>query len=152
VELQHHRLLDKSIRIAGYSTEDPGVLELKDVVMVELMFCHGRFAWLSKPYVPVVLFYSVQYRSTSLSDVHLTTLGGYAVNPRSPQSHVVLYRTKENGDLLTRQVNTFMLCLANLLLRRPCYVWSYGRKATDVCNSFGRTLHDYIVVKELFHR
>jgi hypothetical protein len=53
------------------------------------------------------LCYSGLYRSTSLSDVDLTTLTGYVVNPRNTQSHVVLHRTKETGDLPRQQANTF---------------------------------------------
>jgi hypothetical protein len=55
----------------------------------------------------LVLFYSGHHRLTSLSDVHLTALAGYAVNPRSPQYHAVLYRTKETAFLPGRQVKTF---------------------------------------------
>jgi hypothetical protein len=47
------------------------------------------------------------YRATSLSDVNLTTLAGYAVNPRRPQFQVIFRRTKEIGDLPRRQANTF---------------------------------------------
>ena len=43
----------------------------------------------------------------TLSDVDLTTLAGYAENPRSPHSQVVLHRTKESGDLPGRQAITF---------------------------------------------
>jgi hypothetical protein len=56
--------------------------------------------------VPVVLLYSGHYGLTSLSDIHLTTLAGYAVNPWSSRSHVVLHQTKETGDLARWQVNT----------------------------------------------
>ena len=62
---------------------------------------------MSKQYVPVVFFYSGLYRSTRLSDVHLTTLAGYAVYPRSSKSQLVLHRTKETRDLPRRQVNSF---------------------------------------------
>jgi hypothetical protein len=52
---------------------------------------------MSKPCVPVILFYSGLYRLASLSNnVHLTT---DAVNPQSPQSQVILHGTKEDGDL-----------------------------------------------------
>jgi hypothetical protein len=55
---------------------------------------------MSKPYVPVVLFYSGLYRLSSLSNnVHLTIDAAYAVNLQSPQSQVILQGTKENGDL-----------------------------------------------------
>ena len=57
--------------------------------------------------MPMVLFYSGLYRLTSLSNAHLTTLAGYAVNPRSLQSHVVLHGMKETGDLPRWQTNTF---------------------------------------------
>jgi hypothetical protein len=73
---------------------------------VEPTFCHRRFVWMSKPYVPVVLLYSNLLRSTSLSDLHLTTHAGYAVNPRIPQSQVVLHRAKETGHRHRRQANT----------------------------------------------
>jgi hypothetical protein len=52
-----------------------------------------------------LLFWSLQI--TSLSDIDLTTLTVYAVNPLNTQSHVVLHRTKEIGDLPNRQANTF---------------------------------------------
>ena len=77
------------------------------MVMVEHLFCRHRFVRLPKPYVLVVLLYSGLYRSTTLSDVGLATLAGYAVNPRSPQSHIVLQSTKEFGDLPRRQAITF---------------------------------------------
>jgi hypothetical protein len=72
------------------------------------------------------------YRSTSLSDVYLTTLAGYAVNPRSSKSQVVLHRTTETGDLPKRQANSFNVCLASILLGRPYVVRTYGRKANKV--------------------
>lgn len=77
------------------------------MVMVEPIFCHHKFVWTSKPYVPVVPSYSGLYRSDSLSEVHLTTLAGYAVNLRRPRFQVVLHRMKETGDLPRRQANTF---------------------------------------------
>ena len=55
------------------------------------------------------LCYSGLYRSTSLSDADLTTLAGYAVNPWNTQSHVVLHRTNETGDLPKGQANTLNL-------------------------------------------
>jgi len=61
------------------------------------MFCHRRFVWISKSNVYLVLFYSGLYRLTSLSDVDLTTLRGYTVHLRSPQSQVFLNRTKKTG-------------------------------------------------------
>lgn len=85
--LQLNHLSDKSVHIAGYSREDPGVSEYNEMDMDELMFCHRRFVWMSKLYVTVEFFYSGLYR---LSDVPLTTFTRYAVNPRSLQSQVVL--------------------------------------------------------------
>jgi hypothetical protein len=38
VELQLHRLLNKSFRIARYSREDPDVLEFHDMVLVKPVF------------------------------------------------------------------------------------------------------------------
>jgi hypothetical protein len=105
-DLQLHCLPNKLFQIAGYSKKDPGIFEFNDVVMVELMFCHHQFVWTSKPYVPVVPSFSDLYRSTSLSDVHVTTLAGHAVNPQCPHSKVVLHRTNETGDLW-QQANTF---------------------------------------------
>ena len=77
------------------------------MVMVEHMFRYRRFVWMSKPYMPEVIFYSGLCRSTSLSDVHLTTLTGYDVYPRSPQAQVVDNGTQESGDLPRRQSDTF---------------------------------------------
>ena len=75
--------------------------------MVEPMLNHCQFVWMSKPYAHTVLFYSGLYRSTTLSDVHLTTLAGCAVKPWSPQSQVILHWMKETGDLPRQQSNTF---------------------------------------------
>ena len=107
MELQLHCLPDNLFHIARYSREDPGVYEFNDMVMVEHIFCHCQFVWTSNPYVPLVPFYSGLYRSDSLSDVHLTTLAGYAVNPCHPRFQVVLHRAKETGDLPRQQANTF---------------------------------------------
>jgi len=74
--------------------------------MVDPEFCHRLLVWMSKPYVSVVLFYSGLYRSVSLSNVHVTTLTGYAVNLRSAQPQFVLHWTKETGDLPRLQSNT----------------------------------------------
>jgi hypothetical protein len=62
---------------------------------------------MSKLYVHVVFLYSGLYRWTSLSNVYLTTHAGYAVNPQSPQSKVILHRVKETGDLPRQQSNAF---------------------------------------------
>ena len=75
--------------------------------MVKPMLNCCQFVWMSKPYAHVVLFYSGLYRSTTLSNVHLTALAAYAVNLRSPQSKVILRRMKETGDLPRQQSNTF---------------------------------------------
>jgi hypothetical protein len=88
--------------------------------------------WMSKPYVPAVLSYCGLYRTSSLSDVHLTTLAGYAVITLSPQSQVVLHRTKGTAPLPRQQANALMLCLANCLLSLPYVVWTYRRRATEV--------------------
>jgi len=37
--------------------------------MVKPTLCHRQYFWMSKPYVPVVVFYSSFCRLTSLSDV-----------------------------------------------------------------------------------
>jgi hypothetical protein len=86
VEHQLHHLPGKSFHIAMYSREGPGVWEFYAMVMVEPILSHCQFVWMSKPYVHMVLFYSGLCRSTTPSDVHLTTLAGYAVNPWIPQS------------------------------------------------------------------
>jgi len=92
--------------IARYSREYPGIFEFNDMLMVEPMLCHRRFVWISEPYVQVVLFYSGLYRFISVSDVHLITHAGYAVDPQSPQSQVVLHRMKETRDLPRQQATT----------------------------------------------
>ena len=56
MELQLSRLPDKLVPVDGYSREDPGVLKLYEMVVVEPMFS-PQFAWMSMPYVSVVLFY-----------------------------------------------------------------------------------------------
>jgi hypothetical protein len=43
------------------------VLEFKEVIVVEIMFRHRRFVYLSKPYVPVVLIKSGLNGPTSLT-------------------------------------------------------------------------------------
>jgi hypothetical protein len=63
---------------------------------------------MSKPYVPAVLSYCGLYGTCSLSDVQLTTIAGYAVNTRSPQSQVVLHRKKGTAPLPREQANTLM--------------------------------------------
>ena len=105
--------------------------------MVEHMFRYRRFVWMSKPYMPEVIFYSGLCRSTSLSDVHLTTLTGYDVYPRSPQAQVVDNGTQESGDLLGGSPTHLMLRLANIPLSWPYVAWTYGRRATEVGLSVG---------------
>jgi hypothetical protein len=92
--------------VSSSSTEVPSFLKFNEMSMVEPAFHHRRFFWMCKPYVSVVLTYSGLYRTASLSDVYLTTLTGYAVNPRSPQSQVALHCMKETGDLLRLQSYT----------------------------------------------
>jgi hypothetical protein len=70
--------------VSSSSTEAPSFLEFNEMSMVEPAFHHRRFFWMCKLYVSVVIFYSGLYRSASLSDVHLTTLTGYAVKPVVP--------------------------------------------------------------------
>jgi len=88
----------------------PGTVERIQVSLnlMTFLWLNLRYAtvWISKPYVPVVLYYSGLYRSISVSDVHVTTLAGYAVNPQSPQSQVVLHRMKETRDLPRQQATT----------------------------------------------
>jgi hypothetical protein len=65
-ELQLSRLSEKSVPVAGFGRENLGVLEFKEVTVVETMFHHRRFVCLSKPYLPVVLIKSGLNGSTSL--------------------------------------------------------------------------------------
>jgi hypothetical protein len=65
MDLQRIPAPDKSGYVTGYSRRDPGASEFYDMVVVELMFFHCRFVWMSKPYVPVVLFHSCISWSTS---------------------------------------------------------------------------------------
>ena len=81
VDFQLNRLPDNSVHVAGYSRKVPGVLEFYKMVVDEHMSCHRRCVWMSKLYVSVVFFFSGLYRSTSLSDVHVTTLTECTVYP-----------------------------------------------------------------------
>ena len=74
------------------------------------MFLHRQFVWVSKPYVPVMLFYSGLDRSTSLSDVHVAQLTGDAIHAWSPQPQIVVHRTEEARNL-PRQANTLDVVL-----------------------------------------
>ena len=125
---------DKSVHMAGYSREDPVDLEFCEMVMVGLMLCHRRFIWMSKQYVPAVFFYSGLYRSTSLSDIHLTTLAWYNT-PYTPG--VLSPRSSFTGRkrleiFLGGRPTHLMLCLASIPLGRPYVVRTYGRRATEV--------------------
>jgi hypothetical protein len=73
-ELELNFLPDKSVHVAGFGREGPGVLDVKELIIVQPMFHHHQFVWVSKLYVPVVLLYSSLNTLPSLSDVHLTTL------------------------------------------------------------------------------
>lgn len=115
VQLQLISLPGKSFIIAGNSSEDPDVLRFYELVMVEPIFCHRRFVWRSKPYMPEVIFYSGLCRSTSLSDLHLTTLTGYTAHSRSPQTQV---GRRKLEVCLGGSPTHLMLCLANILLSR----------------------------------
>jgi hypothetical protein len=55
VELQLDRLPDESVHVTGFGREDWGVLESNEVIMVELMFRHHRFVWMSKSFMPVMI-------------------------------------------------------------------------------------------------
>ena len=94
-------------------------MEFNDMVMVEHLFCHCQFIRLLKPYVPVVVLYSGLCRSTTLSDVDLTTLAGYAVNHLSPQSQISFTGRKSLEIFLGGRPSHLMLCLASILLSRP---------------------------------
>jgi len=58
VELQLSCLPDKSVHGVRYGREDSGVLEFNEVIMVEAMFRHHQFVWVSKLYVLVMPLYS----------------------------------------------------------------------------------------------
>jgi len=59
VEHQFNQLPDKSDHVTEYSREDSCVLKFYEVIMVEPMFSHCRFVWMSKTYVSVLLLYSI---------------------------------------------------------------------------------------------
>lgn len=119
VELELICLPGKLVHVARFCREDSGALEVNEVFIVEPMFCHYRFVWVSKLYVPVVLLYSGLNRLIGLSYVHLTTLAGYDVHPWSPQAQIVLDWTEEVRDLPRQH--------ANILLRQPYVFRTYGR-------------------------
>lgn len=79
----------------------------------------------------MVLFYSGLYRSISVSDVHLTTLAGYAVNSPSPQSQIVLHRMKETRDL-PRQQATALSVVFGQHSAEPAVCCRHARRATKV--------------------
>jgi hypothetical protein len=118
VEFELICLPDKLVHIVGFGREDSGILEVDEVIIVEPIFCHHRFVWVSKLYVTVMLLYSGLNRSTSTSYVNLTTLAGYALHPWSPQPQGVVDWT-EVRDLPRQQ--------ANILLRQPYVIRTYGR-------------------------
>ena len=78
------------------------------MIVVEPIFRHCRFVWVSHSHVPVVLLFSGLNGMASQSDVHLATLTGDAVHSRSPQ--IVLHRTEEVGDLPWQKVHTLDVC------------------------------------------
>ena len=83
MELQLSSLPDKSVHVPRLSGENFVVLEVNEMIVVESVFRLRQFVRLHEPYVPVMLLYPGLYGLTSLSDVHLTTLAGYALNTRS---------------------------------------------------------------------
>jgi len=66
-EVQLSRLPEKSVHAAAFCRENLDVLEFQEVIVVEIMFRHRRFVYLSKPYVPVVLIKSGLNGPTSLT-------------------------------------------------------------------------------------
>jgi len=102
------------------------------MVMVEPMLYLRRFVWISKPYVSVVLCYSGFYRSTSLSDVDLTTLTECAVYPRCPLSQFARNWTKETGCLPRRQSNKFNAVLGELFAEPATCLLDIRRKSDRV--------------------
>jgi hypothetical protein len=119
-ELELNLLPDKSVNIARFGREGLGVLEVNELIIVQPTFHHHQFVWVSKLYVPVVLLYSGLNRLPTPSDVHLTTLKGYAVHPWGPQLQVVLDWTEEVKCLPRQQTN--------ILPRPPYVIWTYDRK------------------------
>lgn len=114
--------------------------------MVEPMFCHRRCVWPC-----ALLFWSPQIdqsvRCTPDRTRRLCCKPAESSVPRRP---------------LPDEGNCVSAWAAGQDIQ--CYVWPVfcgagritsghcGRKAIEVYYSFGRSLHDYIVVKKLFHR
>ena len=105
------------------------------MVMAEHMSATADFSGCPGRYVTVVIFCSGLYRSTSLSDVHLTTLVGYAANPRSPQSQEIA-EWRRLDICLDGRLTHFMF-LVNILLRWLHVVWYNGKRETEVGLSLG---------------
>jgi len=99
--------------------------------MVEPTLCHRQYFWMSKPYVPVVLFYSSFCRSTSLY-----TLCKIRVNTRTPQSQAVLHRM-ETGELPRRQANAFDVAFSQHSVEPGVSRLDIRRIANEVGLSFG---------------
>lgn len=80
--------------------------------------------------MPVVLFYSGLYRSTSVSDVHLITL---RICCKLPES-VPGCSSQDEGDLemfLGSMPIHRVLCLASVLLSQPYVMWDICKKSNQ---------------------
>jgi hypothetical protein len=119
-EIPSHRLPDESVLVVGFGKKDLSVFEFNEVIMVEPMFLHRQFVWMSKPYVPVMLFYSGLDRAVCPmytwpnSQVMLYTPG--VISPRSS------FIGRRKLEIFLGKPTLLMLCLASILLRRPYVV------------------------------
>jgi hypothetical protein len=83
-----------SVHIAVFSREDLDVLEFHEGILVESMFRHRRFIWMSKSYMSVIFFHTLLNGLTSLSDINLARLTRDVVHTWGPQLQVFSHRTE----------------------------------------------------------
>jgi len=90
--------------------------------------------------VSTVLIYAMLNSPAALSNINTSAFPRDAVNARCSQSYGFFEGWQVAGYLPVGKADTLILCLANILLRRPKVVCVYGRYAV------GMGLSSFLVV------
>jgi hypothetical protein len=100
VETEFYCFPEESVHISRLAGKDFCLLKPDLMVVVDTMFGHCRFLWMSEADVTLVFFYSLLNRTARLTHIVLAALAGNAIDCWCLQTYLVLHWSQAAEDLL----------------------------------------------------
>jgi hypothetical protein len=99
MKIEFYCFPDESVCISRLAGKDFCLLKPDLVVIVDTMFGHCQFFWISEADLSSVFFCSLLNHTARLTHIDLAAFAGNAINSWCLQSYVVLHRSQAVEDL-----------------------------------------------------